>query len=448
MSQTDQSMENPPVATQSAIRRVIAAASLGTLVEWFDFALYGAASALVFGPLFFPEQSQLAATLASFAVFAVGFFVRPVGGLIAAHVGDRVGRKPVLIATVTIMGCATVAVGLLPTYESIGIWAPVLLVAARMVQGMGAGAEFAGAVTAVSEYAPTHKRAFYTSFAQASVGAALALATGTFALLALIPREVLLDWAWRVPFLASGVIFFVAVYIRRRIEETPQFSQAKKTIEESVAEPIKIPVATAIKESPRPLLIGFMCGAGLNVCGYLLNTFAISYIVNTLELPATVGTIAVVVATASSALTIPFFGILADRIGRRAVFAGGALGMLLYIAPYFWLLQTGNVALIIIAMTVGYGLGQGAMLASQSAFLAELFPTRYRFTGIAFTRELNVMLLGGTTPFIATALIAAADGKPTLVLVYVAVALGITLLSLAMASPRRNAPVEDVKVVG
>ncbi|MGW4731935.1 MFS transporter [Streptomyces shenzhenensis] len=442
MARTPSSAELDP----KAIRRVVVASSIGTVIEWYDFALYGVASALVFGPLFFPSQSSVAGTLASFAVFAVAFFVRPLGGLIAAHVGDRVGRKPVLVFTITLMGAATVAVGLLPTYDVVGGWAPVLLLITRILQGIGAGAEFAGAVTTVAEYAPEDRRGFYTSFAQASVGAAFVLSTGFFSILATIPEHILLGWAWRIPFLASFVIFAVALFIRSRIEETPDFVQARETIraQEGTTSPArKIPVVQALRERPRHLVVGLLCGSGLNVAGYLVNTFSLSYLKNTLGVSATVATVGVVVAMASSIVAVPLFGRLSDRVGRAPVLAGGAIFTACYIPPYFLLLQTKQPVLIVLAMTIAYGVGQSAMLGSQSAFLSELFETRYRFTAIAFSRELNVMVLGGTTPFLATALVAAVDG-PWLVVGFVIVCQALTLLALALArSPRTHAERAD-----
>ncbi|MEW2570613.1 MFS transporter [Streptomyces sp. NPDC047070] len=447
-------MAHTPSAPQldpKAVRRVVVASSIGTVIEWYDFALYGVASALVFGPLFFPSQSSVAGTLASFAVFAVAFFVRPIGGLVAAHIGDRVGRKPVLIFTITLMGAATVAVGLLPTYETVGAWAPALLLITRILQGIGAGAEFAGAVTTVAEYAPAHRRGFYTSFAQASVGAAFVLSTGFFSILATIPEDILLGWAWRIPFLASVVIFGVALFIRSRIEETPDFIEAKKAIADKHEEKKaarKIPVVQALRERPRHLIVGLLCGSGLNVAGYLVNTFSLSYLKNTLDVSATTATVGVVVAMASSIIAVPLFGRLSDRVGRMPVLAGGAIFTACYIPPYFLLLQTRQPVLIVLAMTIAYGVGQSAMLGSQSAFLSELFETRYRFTAIAFSRELNVMVLGGTTPFIATALVAVADG-PWLVVAFVIICQVLTLLALVMArSPRTRAERADSDELG
>lgn len=420
---------------KKATRRIVIAASIGTIIEWFDFGLYGAASALIFAPLFFTSQSPVVGVLASFAVFAVGFFVRPLGGILAGQFGDRYGRKPVLIVTICLMGGATVIIGLLPTYETIGVWAPVLLILTRMLQGLGAGAEFAGAVTAVSEFAPARHRAFYTSIAQAAVAFALILSIGSFALLGLLPRETLLAGAWRIPFLASIVIFLVALFIRRRVQETPEFLAAKKLAEAQPADARNLAIIQVLRENPRALLVGIFCGAGLVNTGYIVNTFSLSYTTNTLGLSPSVATASLLIAAATATLTIPLFGALADRVGRRAVYLGGAIFMALFAWPFFQLLNMGLPAATIVAMTTAYGLGFAAMCGAQSAFLTEMFPTRYRFTGVAASRELNAMLIGGTTPFIATALVAAADGTSALVVPFVVACQVITIVAL-LAAPK------------
>jgi MFS transporter, MHS family, shikimate and dehydroshikimate transport protein len=424
----------PPTLTDTrGLRRVVGAASIGTFVEYYDFALYGAASALVFGPLFFPQYGAAGGTLASFAVYAVAFLVRPLGGLAVAHVGDRLGRKPVLIFTVTLMGVATVSVGLLPTYESIGIWAPILLVTTRLLQGLGAGAEIAGAVTAIAEFTPIHRRAFYTSFVIAAVGAALVVSTGSFAILATLPRDVLLDWGWRVPFLASVVLIFVAVFIRRRTEETPAFVRVTHGDARNGPRPVRIPLFSAIQERPRALIIGMLSGSGPNVLGYAITAFSLSYITQTLHMPITVATLGVVAAGGTAVLTVPLGGWLADRFGRRPLLAFGAIFTAIFIWPYFILLDVRHPATIITAMATAYGIGTGAMYGAHSAFVSELFETRYRLTGIAASREINTMLLGGTTPFIATALVPSAGGFPWLVALFIATSQLLTLLAVAFA---------------
>lgn len=427
-----------PQVDQATIRRVVIASSIGTVIEWYDFALYGAASALIFAPLFFPNESALGGVLASFAVFALAFFVRPLGGFVVSHFGDRIGRKPMLIFTVVLMGTSTVAIGLLPTYESIGVWAPILLVITRLLQGFGAGAEYAGAVTMVAEYAPQHKRAFYTSFGQSAVAISFFLSMGAFTLIASLPEDQLLGWGWRIPFLASVVIFFCAVFIRRRIGETPEFLKTKAAEAEAERKATSLPIIQVVRENSRGLVIGFFSGSGINAGGYLINTFALSYITNTLELPRNVGVTAMLTAAAVTAFTVPLFGRLADRIGKRQVLMGGATFMALYAVPLFLLLGTKSTPVIVLAMTIGYGVGCASMQGAQAAFLSELFETRYRFSGIAASRELNAMLLAGPTPFIATALVAAADGEPWLVATFLIVTTLTTVIALYAARTHKT----------
>ncbi|WP_181015146.1 MFS transporter [Curtobacterium sp. BH-2-1-1] len=422
---------------RKTVRRVVVATSIGTVIEYFDFALYGAATALVFGPLFFPNNDPVISTMASFGVFAAAFVVRPIGGIIASNIGDRIGRKPILIATITLMGIATVITGLLPTYDSIGVWAPILLIFTRILQGLGAGAEYAGAATAVSEFAPRRHLAFLTSFGQASQGLAVASATGLFALLSLLPTETLHDWAWRIPFLGSAVIFAVAIYIRRHLDETPEFKK-DLGLEQEAQKKIKVPVLEAFRQVPGRVIAGFLCGSGINVAGYLINTFSISYIVNTLGMSPVVGTVAVVAGTGLAFFTIPLLGALADRVGVPKLFVASAVAMIIYIIPMFQLLETRVPGLVILAVMIGYGVIQAGALASQAAFMTDLFPTHYRFSGIAIGRELNVAFLGGTTPLIATALIAGAGGAYTPVIIFVIVVQVLAVIGIIWGTVLRG----------
>lgn len=425
-------------ASPREIRRVVVATSIGTLIEYFDFGLYGAASALVFGPLFFPSDNPLISTLAAFGVFAAAFVVRPIGGIIASNIGDRVGRKPILIITICLMGAATVLTGCLPTYSAVGAWAPILLITARVLQGLGAGAEYAGAATAVSEYVPKRHLGFFTSFGQSAQGLALACATGLFALLTLVPTEIVHAWLWRVPFLLSAVIFVIALYIRRRIEETPKFEEtaALKTVGE--VKKAKVPVLEALREVPGRVIAGFLCGAGINLAGYLINTYGISYVVNTLKMPPLTGTVAVVCGTFLAFLTIPLFGALADRIGVTRMFVIAAAAMAIYVGPMFAMLDSKNPVLVILAITIGYGVVQAAALGTQAAYMTDLFPTAYRFSGVAIGRELNVAIFGGTAPVIATALVAANGGSPIAVIIYVVIVQIITIGGILLGARLRR----------
>lgn len=424
-------------------RPVVAASTVGTIIEWYDFALYGAASALVINELFFPTAGPVVGTLAAFATFAVGFFARPLGGVVIGHYGDRLGRKPALIFTVVLMGLSTVLIGLLPTYEQIGVWAPALLVLLRLLQGFGAGAELAGAITYIAEYTPASKRAFYTAIPNGATAAGLLLATGAFSLVSFLPEEQLLSWGWRLPFVASVVILLVAVFIRQRLQESPAFREELSEGEE----PPRLPVREVLADRPRDVFCGFLSVSGHNANAYVLNTFALSYITATLGLEQGIGLLALFVAAGAGIICAPLFGMLADHIGRRPVFIGGATFIALYAFPFFYLLDTESPALVVLAMTLGYGIGFGATSGAQGAFLSELFETRYRYTGISVARELNGVAIAGPTPFIAAALVALAGGSPWFVAIYVIFCQVLTVIGVVYArglDPSEHDPLEEL----
>lgn len=419
------------------VRRATVAATVGTVIEWYDYALYGAASGLVISKLFFPNLSSLNGVLAAFATFAVGYFARPLGGVVLAHIGDKYGRKPALILTIVMMAGATVAMGLLPTYLQIGIWAPILLVILRMFQGFGAGAELAGALTLVAEYAPLKRRGFYTSLPNASTLIGIMLATLSFLLLSGLPDDVLLSWGWRIPFLASVVLFLIALYIRKHLDETPEYVEAMENAQTKKAEQ-KVPFKELISKSPKELFFGFLSVTGHNANVYILSAFSISYMTNTLGMARsdvlTAGTIAAIFGIVCT----PLFGALSDKVGAAAVYIGGAAAMFVFSVPMFMLLDTKNVVLATLGLGFGYGIGFGCMAGAQGAFLVNLFPTRYRFSGLAVARELNSVAIAGPTPFIATWLVAAADGKPTLVAGYLMLCCLMTVLSVFAIKSRAN----------
>ncbi len=417
------------------VRRAVTAATIGTVIEWFDYALYGAASGLVINKLFFPQFSELGGILAAFATFAVGFFIRPLGGVIIAHFGDRFGRKPALVFTIASMGLATVAMGLLPTYGDIGILAPILLVLFRLLQGFGAGAEYAGAVTLVSEYATPGRQSLLTAILQSATVVGIMLATLCFLAVSSAPEAVLLGWAWRIPFLVSAVLFVVALYIRRNLDETPEYVEAMERAAHERREH-KVPVGELLRHSPKELLFGFLSVTGHNANAYILSAFALSYMTNTLGMPRVEALSAVVIAAFTGIVTTPIMGAIADRIGNAKVYIFGAAFTFLFAIPFFALLDTKNVVLATLAMSLGYGLGFGGLAGAQGAFLANLFPTRYRFSGIALTREINSLLIAGPTPFIASALVAAAGGSPRYVAAYLMVCCALTIVAVAVIRTR------------
>jgi MFS family permease len=433
-----------PSAQRAGIRRAIIAAMIGTVIEWYDFALYGAAAGLIINKLFFPQLSAVGGTLAAFATFAVGFFIRPLGGIVVSHYGDRFGRKPGLIFTIVLMGASTAAMGLLPTYAQVGIAAPILLLATRLLQGFGAGAEYAGAVTLVAEYVPERHKGMMTGMLPSATVIGITLAMLSFLAASYAPEDILLGWTWRIPFLSSAVLFFVALYIRTRLEETPEYVAAMKLAAARHQE-ARMPLRELLRNSPRELFFGFLSITGHNANSYILSTFSLSYMTGTLGMPRSGALLAVLISSAVGVLTTPLMGAISDRVGYAKVYLFGAIFTLLYAFPMFALLGTRSTGIAILAMCIGYGLGFGGLAGSQGAFLANLFETRYRFSGIAITRELSGMLIAGPTPFIAAALVALAGGSPKWVVIYLMVCCALSIVAI-LAVKRRAIHSSTVQV--
>jgi MFS transporter, MHS family, shikimate and dehydroshikimate transport protein len=406
-------------------RKVLLASTVGSALEWYDFFIYGTASALVFGELFFPKLDPATGTLAAFATFGVGFFARPFGGMLFGHLGDRLGRKPVLVITLLLVGVGTFLIGLLPTYETAGLWAPAMLVALRLVQGFGAGAEYGGAVILAVEHAPPGQRGFFGSWAAMGVNFGLLLATGVFALVSLLPKEDFLSWGWRIPFLLSIVLIVFGFYIRARVAETPVFSQLAKQ-----AKPVRSPVIEAFRKHPREFLVVFGARLAENGLGFLYPVFTLSYMTKQLGLSRTMVLSGIMFAYAVSLATIPFFASLSDRIGRRPVYGGAALFSAAMAFPFFWMVDTGSPVLIWIALTLVIAIGVAGMFGSQAAYFAELFGARLRYSGFASARELGSLLAGGPAPFIATLLLTWAGGQPWGVASYIVALSLLTLIAI------------------
>jgi MFS transporter, MHS family, shikimate and dehydroshikimate transport protein len=419
---------------RSTLRRVGLSSFIGAMIEWYDFFLYGQAAALVFGKIFFPSGDPLVGTLAAFATFAVGFGARPIGGVIFGHLGDRIGRKSALVATLFLMGIATFLIGCLPTHAAIGVWAPTLLVVLRLLQGVAAGGEWGGAVLMLTEHAPPHRRGFYGAWPQMASPAALILATGLMYGMSALGDERFLSWGWRVPFLVSFLLIFVGIFIRLRIPESPEFERVKQS--EEIA---KRPVVDAVRTEWRSILLVIGMRVAENVCGYLVSVFALSYATNNLGLAASLGLLANMLAAAVQFVITPLYGALSDRIGRKPVYLLGAGLHVVLAFPFFTLVQTQNVPLILIAWILGYAIANGALFATQPAFFSELFGTKVRYSGISIGYQFSAMIAGGLAPFVATGLVAWAGGATWPVSLYwMAVGLitfGTTLLC------RETAPV-------
>jgi MFS transporter, MHS family, shikimate and dehydroshikimate transport protein len=310
---------------RTSLWQVIGASAIGTIMEWYDFFLYAAAAALVFPALFFPESEPLTGTLLAFGTYALGFFVRPVGGIIFGNLGDKIGRKTILIITLLLMGIATTLIGVLPTFNQLGLWAAILLLVLRILQGLGAGAEFGGAVIMAAEYSPQSKRGLYASLPCTGVAIGLLLSSGVFALFSSLPEEQFLAWGWRIPFLLSIVVVAVGLYIRLRILETPVFSQVKETNTE-----VGMPIVEVVRSQPRNLLVAIGARFSENGNAYIIQTFTLTYVATQLGMSDNVALTGVLIAAAIGIFTIPLFGALSDRVGRRPVYMFGSAFLALF----------------------------------------------------------------------------------------------------------------------
>jgi metabolite-proton symporter len=381
------------------LRKVVLASLIGTTIEWYDFFLYGSAAALVFNKLFFPEFEPLTGTLLAFATYALGFVARPIGGIVFGHFGDRVGRKRLLMLSLVLMGVATTLIGLLPTYARIGAWAPVLLVALRLVQGFAVGGEWGGAVLLAAEHGDARRRGFWASWPQAGVPAGNLLAAGVLAILAArLSDAEFLAWGWRVPFLLSAVLVAIGWWIRTSVAESRTFER-----ERAGEAPPKVPALEVLRERPRGLLTGAGLRLGENISYYIITTFSITYMIEAGHLSKAQALDAILIGAAVHFFAIPALGRLSDRIGRRPVYAAGGLGMAAFGFLFFRMLGSGDMVQVVAAIVVALVL-HGAMYGPQAAFIAELFPTRIRYSGASIAYQLTSIVAGSLAPIIAVAL--------------------------------------------
>lgn len=387
--------------------RVALATLIGSTVEWYDFFIYGTAAALIFNKLFFPEFSPVAGTLLSFATFAVGWLARPLGGVIAGHFGDRVGRKKMLVLTLLLMGFATMAIGVLPTYGQIGVLAPILLVTLRILQGFAVGGEYGGGVVMAVEHAPDGKRGLWGCWPQMGVPLGLVLGTLVFLALNRLPDEAFMSWGWRVPFLLSIVLVLVGMFIRLRVTESPAF--ADNADSGNVA---KLPVVEVLRDHRRNLILLILAHMGPNTFFYTFATFVLSYATTTIGFDRQTVLIAVAVGAAVEVVAMPFFAVLSDRCGRRPVYIGGLIALAATAAPFFLILDQRNGPLLTLALAIAFGLAHGSVYGTQPSFFAELFPARVRYTGLSVGVQVAGALFGGPLPIIATALVAAGNNRP------------------------------------
>jgi metabolite-proton symporter len=381
------------------LRRVVLASLIGTTIEWYDFFLYGSAAALIFNKLFFPEFDPFTGTLLAFATYALGFFARPVGGIVFGHFGDRVGRKRLLMLSLMLMGIATTLIGVLPTYAQAGVLAPLALIVLRLVQGFAVGGEWGGAVLLVAEHGDAARRGFWTSWPQAGVPAGNLLAAGVLAILAGTQSEAdFLSWGWRIPFLLSAVLVAIGWWIRSSVAETRAFEQA-------LAEqaPPRVPAVDVICEKPLALATGAGLRLGENVSYYIITTFSITYMTTAGKLTKAEALDTILIGAALHFFAIPMLGRLSDRIGRRPVYAIGALGLAGFSFLFFGLIGSGSFVKAVAGIAIALLL-HGAMYGPQAAFITELFPTRYRYSGASIAYQLTSIVAGSLAPLVATIL--------------------------------------------
>ncbi|WP_074510013.1 MFS transporter [Planococcus glaciei] len=406
-------------------RRVLTASLVGSSIEWFDYFLYGTMAALVFNQLFFVNEDPTVGLMLAYASFALSFFIRPFGGIIFSHIGDRIGRKKTLVITLSLMGLATFGMGLLPTYQAIGIWAPILLITLRLVQGLGIGGEWGGALLLATEYAPPERRGFFGSIPQ--MGVTIGMVMGTLALwiMTLLPNGAFMTWGWRVPFILSAFLVIFGLWIRKGIDETPEF----KAVQASGEIP-KLPIVDTLKYHWREVLIAIGAKVVETAPFYIFGTFVVSYATTNLGFSQTATLGSVMIATVITTILIPIMGSLSDKIGRKKMYIAGAVAMALYAFPYFWMLHQGSVLLLVVATIIGLGIIWAPITAVLGTMFSEIFDAKVRYTGVTLGYQIGAALAGGTAPLVATALLANFDNSYVPVAIYIIFTALISLVAI------------------
>ncbi len=395
------STEAAAPASPATLRKVVLASMIGTTIEWYDFFLYGSASVLVFNKLFFPKSDAHVGTMLALSTYALGFVARPLGGLVFGHFGDRIGRKQLLMLSLVMMGGSTMLIGLLPTFAQAGLFAPLLLLLLRLVQGFAVGGEWGGAVLMVTEYGEAKRRGFWAGWPQAGVPAGNLLAAAVLAIMSAVQSNAdFLAWGWRVPFLLSAVLVAVGYWVRTTLAESPLFQQAL----DDAGAPPRAPVMDAIRERPGGIAIGAGLRVAENITFYVVTTFGLTYIIDHAHLTRGTALNAMLIGTAVEVVMIPIFAALSDKIGRRPLYVLGAAGIAVWGFAFFRLIDTGQMPLIVLAV-VGGLICHGLMYAPQAAFIAELFPTRMRYSGASLAYQGTSIFAGSLAPIIAVFLL-------------------------------------------
>ncbi|WP_213422752.1 MFS transporter [Bhargavaea massiliensis] len=420
------------------MRRVLIASLVGSSIEWFDYFLYGTVAALVFNTMFFVAEDPSIGLILAYASFALSFFIRPLGGVIFSHIGDRIGRKKTLVLTLSLMGVATFAMGLLPTYYAIGIWAPILLITLRLIQGLGIGGEWGGAMLLAVEYAPKEQRGFFGSVPQMGVTIGMVLGTLALSVMTLLPEEAFMSWGWRVPFLLSALLVVFGLWIRKGIEETPSF---KKVQAEGSAP--KVPLVHTLKHHWREVLIAVGAKVVETAPFYIFGTFVVSYATTNVGHTNNEVLNAVMIATIITTILIPIMGKLSDKVGRKPLYVWGAVGMIVFAFPYFWMLHEGSNIMMFLATIIGLGIIWAPITAVLGTMFSEIFSAEVRYTGITLGYQIGAAVAGGTAPLIATTLLLQFNNSYIPVALYIIFTAVVSLVAIWAVRDRSNQQLDE-----
>lgn len=412
--------EDAVAEPKAMLRKVAMASVIGATIEWYDFFLYGVVAGIVFNQLYFPTGDMFISTMLAYTTFAVGFLTRPLGGVIFGHFGDKLGRKQMLILTLMIMGGSTVLIGCIPTYDQIGIAAPILLLLMRVIQGIGLGGEWGGAILMTFEYAPKEERGYYASLPQIGLSLGLCLASGVVGFLSfMLTDEQFLAWGWRVAFLLSVIMLGVGSYIRMHVGESPEFVKMREA-NKNKPKNAPIPIADMWKNFKGSTLAGLGARYVEGVFFNIFGVFSITYLTNYIHVERTEALLGVTLAALCMCVTIPYFGKLSDKIGRTKLYFWGSLAAGLSGFPAFWVFQNygHSLAMIWLAILVPFVFCYASIYGPVAALFSDLYPARVRYTGISFCYQFSGIFASGLTPLIATALLKYSDGNPYLVTGY------------------------------
>ncbi|MBQ0139107.1 MAG: MHS family MFS transporter [Kurthia sp.] len=421
------------------MRKVWIASLVGSAIEWFDYFLYGTVAALVFTQIFFVSEDPTVGLLLSYASLALAFFIRPFGGIIFSHIGDRIGRKKTLVMTLSLMGVATVLMGLLPTYQAIGVAAPIILVTLRLIQGLGIGGEWGGALLLAVEYAPKEKRGLFGSIPQMGVPIGMFLGSGALTFISTtVSTEAFVSWGWRIPFLFSAFLVLFGLWVRKGIDETPSFKEVQKS-----GEIPKVPLVDTLKYHWREVLIAIGSKVVETAPFYIFGTFIVSYGTSNLGFTNTQVLISVMIATLVTSILIPIMGSLSDKIGRKKMYIYGAVAMVLYAFPYFWLLEQKTFLTLLIATVIGLGVIWAPITAVLGTMFSEIFSAKVRYTGVTLGYQIGAALAGGTAPLVATALLLEFNNSYVPIAIYIIITGLISLISIWAVKDRREEELDD-----